>query len=173
MWGLSFCCTFSLTFSPSCTLSLHHWCLIVWCHMMAVETFRRKWVVCFLSIHLSISMQEFLLIAREKENEKQSQRKMSSFSICLPHTFEMCHTCVPSLFKFASSLALWNSKCPLFQTKKCVLYWFSNTYTFSLLCQHIARLICKYTAMLVDKYLRNYCWFQYRTTDIRNNIDKA
>lgn len=82
--GLVFCSTISL----SCILSSVSVCLIVWCHLMAVETFCRKWVFCFPSIHFSISMQEFLLIVREEENQQQS------------HSFESCHICVPSLFKF-------------------------------------------------------------------------
>ncbi len=103
--GVSFSVAlFALSISPSIFL-----CLIVWCHLMAVETFCRKWVFCFPSIHFPISMQESLLIAREKENQQQSQRKMSSFSICLPHIFETCHVRVPSLFKFASSVLLWKT----------------------------------------------------------------
>lgn len=112
--GVSSCCTYSLMISCSLyTSSLFlsiFLCLIFWCHLMAVETLCRKWVFCFPSIHFSISMQKFLLIARENENQQQSQRKMSSFSICLPHTFEICHVRVLSLFKFASSILFWQAE---------------------------------------------------------------
>lgn len=43
----------------------------------------------------------------ESTGERKSaavSKKMSSFSICLPHTFEACHIRVPFLFKFASSI---------------------------------------------------------------------
>lgn len=110
------------------SVSLPFLCLIVWYHLMAVETFYRKWVLCSPSIHFSISMQEFLLIGREKENQQQSKRKMSlGFSISLPPTFETCHICV-----FFSHILLNNSFVEEFartslSNEKVLLQWDDNT----------------------------------------------
>lgn len=98
--GVSFCCTYSLVISCSLyTSSLFRsifLCLIFWCHLMAVETLCRKWVFCFPSIHFSISMQEFLLIAREKN--------VFIFHLFASHFWDMSCTCA-----FSFQVCLLNS----------------------------------------------------------------